>query len=160
MRTVTSPWPHSQATASTSPSSSTQRVSSASQRGSEQTSSTWNMRPRVAPGSDGADQTARGSSPACTPASLGAVIPSDEEILRAIVALGDDGFVPRHQLVARFRRHGERDMRRAIGRSARRGLLLKRKDPEGRSFVAVSTEGWQALRSGEFEPRRLRNRED
>jgi hypothetical protein len=103
---------------------------------------------------------ARGAGPACTPASLGTVIPSDEEILRAIVALGDDGFVPRHQLVARFRGQGERDMRRAIGRSARRGLVLERKDPEGRSFVAVSTEGWQALRSGEFEPRRLRIRED
>ena len=49
------------------------------------------------------------------------MIPSDEEILRAIVALGDDGFVPRHRLVAHFRGQGEREMRRAIGRSARRG---------------------------------------
>jgi hypothetical protein len=88
------------------------------------------------------------------------VIPSDEEILRAIVDLGADGFVPRHRLVVRFRGQGERDMRRAIGRSARRGLLLERKDPEGRSFVAVSTEGWEALRTGDFEPRRLRARED
>jgi hypothetical protein len=88
------------------------------------------------------------------------VIPSDEEILRAIVALGDDGFVPRHQLVARFRDQGEREMRRAIGRSARRGLVLERKDPAGRGFVAVSTEGWELLRSGDFEPRRLRSRED
>jgi hypothetical protein len=87
------------------------------------------------------------------------VIPSDEEILRAIVDLGDDGFVPRHQLVARFRGQGERDMRRAISRSARRGLVLERKDPEGRSFVAVSTVGWPARRSGWFEPRRLRRRE-
>jgi hypothetical protein len=87
------------------------------------------------------------------------VIPSDEEILRAIVALGDDGFVPRHRLVMRFRGQGERDMRRAIGRSARRGLLLERKDPAGRSFVALSTEGWELLRSGDFEPRRLRSRE-
>jgi hypothetical protein len=88
------------------------------------------------------------------------VIPSDEEILRAIVDLGDDGFVPRYQLVARFRGQGERDMRRAIARSARRGLLLERRDPKGRSFVAVSSEGWEALRSGTFEPRRLRLRED
>lgn len=86
------------------------------------------------------------------------MIPSDEEILRAIVDLGDDGFVPRHRLVARFRGQGEREMRRAIGRSARRGLVLKRKDTEGRSFVAVSSEGWEALRSGEFEPRRPRSR--
>ena len=88
------------------------------------------------------------------------MIPSDEEILRAIVDLGDDGFVPRYQLVARFRGQGERDMRRAISRSARRGLVLERKDPEGRSFVAVSSEGWDALRSGRFEPRRLRARDD
>jgi hypothetical protein len=88
------------------------------------------------------------------------VIPSDEEILRAIVALGDDGFVRRHELVARFRGQGEREMRRAIGRSARRGLILERKDPAGRSYVAVSTEGWEALRSGTFEPRRLRSRDD
>jgi hypothetical protein len=88
------------------------------------------------------------------------VIPSDEEILRAIVDLGDDGFVPRYRLVARFRGQGERDMRRAIGRSARRGLVLERKDSEGRSFVAVSSEGWDALRNGQFEPRRLRPRDD
>jgi hypothetical protein len=88
------------------------------------------------------------------------VIPSDEEILRAIVDLGDDGFVPRHHLVARFRGQGEREMRRAIGRSARRGLVLERKDPQGRSFVAVSSEGWEALRSNTFEPRRLRRRDD
>ncbi len=96
----------------------------------------------------------------CAVASLGRVIPSDEEILRAIVALGDDGFVPRHQLVASFRGQGERDMRRALGRSARRGLVLERKDPAGRSFVAVSSEGWGLLRSGDFEPRRLRAREE
>ena len=51
-------------------------------------------------------------------------------------------------------------MRRAIGRSARRGLVLERKDPAGRSFVAVSTEGWDALRTNTFEPRRLRSRDD
>jgi hypothetical protein len=88
------------------------------------------------------------------------MIPSDEEILKAIVAIGDDGFVPRHEVVIRFRGQGERDMRRAIGRTARRGLLLERKDPQGRSFLAVSSEGWDALRSGEFEPRRLRIREE
>jgi hypothetical protein len=88
------------------------------------------------------------------------VIPSDEEILRAIVALGDDGFVPRHQLVARFRGQSEREMRRAVGRSARRGLVLERKDPASRSFVAVSAEGWELLRGGDFEPRRRRARED
>ncbi len=87
------------------------------------------------------------------------MIPSDEEILRAIVAIGDDGFVPRHEVVLRFRGQDERDMRRAIGRSARRGLVLERRDPRGRAFLAVSSEGWELLRSGAFEPRRRRTRE-
>jgi len=68
--------------------------------------------------------------------------------------------VPRHRVVLRFRGQGEREMRRAIGRSARRGLVLERRDPEGRSFLAVSSEGWELLRSGDFEPRRFRARED
>jgi hypothetical protein len=75
-------------------------------------------------------------------------LPSDEEILGAIVALGDDGFVPRRDLILGFRKVGERDLRRAIGRSARRGLVLERKDAEGRGFLAVSSEGWELLRSG------------
>jgi hypothetical protein len=73
-------------------------------------------------------------------------LPSDEEILAAIVALADDGFAPRRDLVLSFRRVGERDLRRAIGRCARRGLLLERRDAEGRGFIAVSTEGWDLLR--------------
>jgi len=100
------------------------------------------------------------AAPDGTVASLAVMIPSDEEILRAIVALGDDGFVPRHLLVLRFRGQGEREMRRAIGRSARRGLVLERKDPAGGRFLAVSSEGWELLRSGNFEPRRLRAREE
>lgn len=84
------------------------------------------------------------------------MIPSDEEILRALVAFGDDGFVPRHRLVAHFHGQGERDMRRAIGRSARRGLVLERRDPAGRRFLAVSSEGWELLRTGDFEPRKPR----
>jgi hypothetical protein len=75
-------------------------------------------------------------------------LPSDEEILAAIVALADDGFARRRDLVLRFRKTGERDLRRAIGRAARRGLILERRDAEGRGFVAVSREGWEQLRTG------------
>jgi hypothetical protein len=51
------------------------------------------------------------------------VLPSDEEILAAIVALVDDGFAPR------------------------RDLLLERKDADGRGFVALSGEGSELLRT-------------
>ncbi len=85
-------------------------------------------------------------------------LPSDEEILAAIVALGDDGFVARRDLVLRFRRVGERDLRRAIGRSARRGLILERRDPEGRGFIALSSEGWDLVRKSEPDPAGARRR--
>jgi hypothetical protein len=75
------------------------------------------------------------------------VLPSDEEILAAIVALADDGFAARRDLILGFRKVGERDLRRALGRSARRGLILERRDASGRGFLAVSSEGWDLLRA-------------
>ncbi len=81
-------------------------------------------------------------------------LPSDEEILAAIVALADDGFARRRDLFLSLRRVGERDLRRAIGRGARRGLILERRDREGRGFLAVSSEGWDLLRTSGFANRR------
>jgi hypothetical protein len=75
--------------------------------------------------------------------------PSDEEILAAIVELADDGFCRRRDLVLRFRASGEREMRRAIGRAARHGLILDRRGPDGRSYLTLSSEGWESLRAGE-----------
>ena len=59
---------------------------------------------------------------------------------------------------SRFRGIGERDLRRAIGRSARRGLILERRDPEGRGFLAVSSEGWDLLRRCAPDPAGARRR--
>lgn len=71
---------------------------------------------------------------------------SDEEILGAIVELADDGFCERGQLVLRFRQVGERDLRRSLNRAARRGLLLQRRGPDGRTYFALSSEGWELVR--------------
>lgn len=73
-------------------------------------------------------------------------LPSDEEILAAIVDLADDGFCERGQLVLRFRQTGERDLRRSLARAARRGLLLQRRGPDGRTYFALSSEGWELVR--------------
>ncbi len=73
--------------------------------------------------------------------------PSDEAILAAVVELADDGFCNRRDLVAHFRGHGERDMRKSIGRSIRRGFLFERRAPDGRLFVALTEEGWRVHRS-------------
>jgi hypothetical protein len=73
---------------------------------------------------------------------------AEEEILAAIVELADDGFCRRDELTLRFRTTGERDLRRSISRAARRGLVLERRGPDGRAYFAVSSEGWELLRSG------------
>jgi len=70
----------------------------------------------------------------------------DEEILAAVVELADDGFCERGQLVLRFRQTGERDLRRSLGRAVRRGLLLQRRGPDGRTYFALSSEGWELAR--------------
>ena len=72
---------------------------------------------------------------------------AEEEILAAIVVLADDGFCRRDQLTLRFRTTGERELRRSLGRASRRGLVLERRGPEGRAYFAVSSEGWELLRS-------------
>jgi hypothetical protein len=75
-------------------------------------------------------------------------LPPPEDVVAAIVELADDGFCRRGELLRRFPRLGERDLRRAVRRAASQGLVLERRGPEGAWHVAVSSEGWNLLRSG------------
>lgn len=70
----------------------------------------------------------------------------EQEILAAIVELADDGFAATRDLVPRFRRLGERDLRRSLKRVVRQALVLERPAPDGRRYVALSSEGWERLR--------------
>ena len=70
----------------------------------------------------------------------------EREILKAVVALADDGFCLRRELIPHFRGLGERDLRRSIARAGRQGLLLERRGPDGSLYLAVSGEGWESLR--------------
>jgi len=69
-----------------------------------------------------------------------------EEVLAAVVELADDGFCEKRALAQRFPRLGERDLRRSIARATRQGLLLERRGPDGRTYFALSSEGWERLR--------------
>jgi hypothetical protein len=69
-----------------------------------------------------------------------------EEILKAVVDLADDGFCLRRELVPRFRGHGERELRKSIARTVRQGMLLERRGPDGRLYLALTGEGWESLR--------------
>jgi hypothetical protein len=68
--------------------------------------------------------------------------PTDEQILRAIVELADDGFCERRELASRFRGYGERDLMASLARAARRNLVLERRGPDGRTYLALTSEGW------------------
>jgi hypothetical protein len=70
-----------------------------------------------------------------------------EELLAAIAEAIDDGFYPASQLASRFPKLGHRDLVRLRGRAARRGLLLERRGPNGQIYVALTSEGWEELRS-------------
>lgn len=75
-------------------------------------------------------------------------LPDPEAIVAAIVDLADDGYCRRGELAQRFPRLGERDLRRAVRRAVTLGLVIERRGPDGAWHVAVSSEGWNLLRSG------------
>lgn len=67
-----------------------------------------------------------------------------EELLAAIAEAVDDGFCPASSLVPRFPKLSHRDLVRLRGQAARRGLLLERRGPDGRVYLALTSEGWRA----------------
>ena len=74
--------------------------------------------------------------------------PTDEQILAAIVELADDGFCERRRLATALRGFGERDLMASLARAARRNLVLQRRGPDGRTYLALTSEGWAVHRAG------------
>jgi hypothetical protein len=72
--------------------------------------------------------------------------PTDEEVLAAVVALADDGFCERRRLAIEMRAFGERQLMKGIARAARRHLILERRGPDGRTYLALTSEGWNVYR--------------
>jgi hypothetical protein len=70
-----------------------------------------------------------------------------EDLLAAIAGEVDDGFCPASRLVSRFPKLGHRDLVRLWARAVRHGLLLERRGPDARVYLALTGEGWEALRS-------------
>jgi hypothetical protein len=69
-----------------------------------------------------------------------------EELLAAIAEAVDDGFCPASNLVPRFPKLSHRDLVRLRDQAVRRGLLLERRGPAGQVYLALTAEGWRALR--------------
>lgn len=72
---------------------------------------------------------------------------TDEDVLRAIVELAGDGYCLAAELLPALPRRPHADRRRALHRSVGRGLVLERRGPDGRAYVALSSEGWRRLRA-------------
>ena len=72
---------------------------------------------------------------------------TDEDVLGAIVELAGDGYCRAADLIPRLPKRTHADRRRALRRSVNRGLVLERRGPDGRTHVAVASEGWRRLRS-------------
>lgn len=70
-----------------------------------------------------------------------------EVLLAAIAEAVDDGFCPVSALAGRLPKLSHRDLVRLRGEALRRGFLLERRGPDGRAYLALTSEGWQALRS-------------
>jgi hypothetical protein len=69
-----------------------------------------------------------------------------EELLVVIAEAVDDGFCPLSRLVLRFPKLSHRELVRLRGQALRRGLLLERRGPDGQAYLALTSEGWRALR--------------
>lgn len=70
-----------------------------------------------------------------------------KDLLAVVAAAVDDGFLAASALTSRFPRLGYRDLVRLRGRAVRSGLLLERRGPDGQIYLALTSEGWRALRS-------------
>jgi hypothetical protein len=72
---------------------------------------------------------------------------TDEDVLNSIVELAGDGYCLVGELVLALPKRTHADRRRALHRAVSRGLVLERRGPDGRAWVAVASEGWRQLRA-------------
>ena len=72
---------------------------------------------------------------------------TDEDVLGAIVELAGDGYCLARDLLPELPKRTHADRRRALHRSVNRGLVIERRGPDGRTYVAIASEGWRLLRA-------------
>jgi DNA-binding MarR family transcriptional regulator len=77
------------------------------------------------------------------------VAESPERLLALIAEAVDDGFYPASSLASALPKLTHREVVRLRKRALRQGLVLERRDPEGRTFLSLTSEGWRALRASD-----------
>jgi hypothetical protein len=71
---------------------------------------------------------------------------TEEQVLDAIVEQAGDGYCPSSEVLPRLPKRTHADRRRALHRCVSRGLLIERRGPDGRTYVALASEGWRRRR--------------
>ena len=71
---------------------------------------------------------------------------TDEHVLDAIVERAGDGFCLAADVLPDLPRRTHADRRRALHRCVRGGLVIERRGPDGRAYVALASEGWRRRR--------------
>jgi hypothetical protein len=69
------------------------------------------------------------------------------DLLALVAESVDDGFCLAAELGSQFPRLSHRDLVRLWKRTVRLGLLLERRGPNGRVYLALTSEGWETLRA-------------
>jgi hypothetical protein len=72
---------------------------------------------------------------------------TDEDVLAVIVDRAGDGYCLVADALSSLPKLSHADRRRAVHRSVSHGLLIQRRGPDGRAYVAVASEGWRLLRA-------------
>jgi hypothetical protein len=72
---------------------------------------------------------------------------TDDDVLSSIVELAGDGYCLVADVLPSLPSRSHADRRRAVQRSINRGLVIQRRGPDGRAYVAVASEGWRQLRA-------------
>lgn len=72
---------------------------------------------------------------------------TDEDVLNSIVDRVGDGYCLIADVLPLLPKLGHGDRRRAVHRAINRGLVVERRGPDGRAWVAVASEGWRQLRA-------------
>jgi hypothetical protein len=72
---------------------------------------------------------------------------TDQDVLSAIVERAGDGYCLLADVLPSLPKLSHADRRRAVHRAVSRGLVIERRGPEGRAYIAVASEGWRQLRA-------------
>ncbi|MGA8217905.1 MAG: hypothetical protein WB771_05025 [Solirubrobacterales bacterium] len=72
---------------------------------------------------------------------------TDDDVLAAVLERAGDGYCLIAEVLPSLPKLSHADRRRALHRAVNRGLLIQRRGPDGRTWVAVASEGWRQLRA-------------